>query len=171
MTISKLLSRTGLFMMGVAMVLTAVRCSNEVYAQNNSESEALITRAVETQNYVFKAQTAMPSAGRTRQLNTDYDLRISKDSVAAWLPYFGRAYQAPLDPTKGGIQFTSTNFDYSTSPRNDGWEITIKPKDTRDVQELFLTVFKNGSATLRVSSISRQPISFGGVVTTKARAL
>jgi hypothetical protein len=168
MNISKLLSRTGLFMMGVAMVLTAVRCSNEVYAQNNTESEALIARAVETQNYVFKAQQAIPSAGRTRQLNTDYDLRVSKDSVASWLPYFGRAYQAPLDPTKGGIQFTSTDFDYSTSPRNDGWEITIKPKDTRDVQELFLTVFKNGSATLRVSSISRQPISFGGVVTSKA---
>lgn len=171
MNISKLLSRTGFFMMGVAMVLTAVRCSNEVYAQNNSESEALISRAVETQNYVFKAQQAMPSAGRTRQLNTDYDLRVSKDSVASWLPYFGRAYQAPMDPTKGGIQFTSTDFDYSTNPRNDGWEITIKPKDTRDVQELFLTVFKNGSATLRVSSISRQPISFGGVVTSKAPGL
>lgn len=171
MNISKLLSRTGFFTMGVAMVLTTVRCSNEVYAQNSSESEALISRAVETQNYVFKAQQAMPSAGRTRQLNTDYDLRVSKDSVASWLPYFGRAYQAPLDPTKGGIQFTSTDFDYSTSPRNDGWEITIKPKDTRDVQELFLTVFKNGSATLRVSSISRQPISFGGVVTSKAPRL
>lgn len=142
MNISKLLSRTVFFTMGVAMVLTAVRCSNEVYAQNNSESEALISRAVETQNYVFKARQAMPSAGRTRQLNTDYDLRVSKDSVASWLPYFGRAYQAPLDPTKGGIQFTSTDFDYSTSPRNDGWEITIKPKDTRDVQELFLTVLK-----------------------------
>ena len=166
MTISKLLSRTVLFMMGVAMVLTAVRCSNEVYAQNSPESEALISRAVETQSYVFKAQTVMPSSGRTRQLNTDYDLRVSKDSVASWLPYFGRAYQAPLDPTKGGIQFNSTDFEYNTSQRNDGWEITIKPKDTRDVQELFLTVFKNGSATLRVSSISRQPISFGGIVTT-----
>lgn len=168
MNISKLLSRTVLIMMGVAMVLTAVRCSNEVYAQNSSENEALISRAVETQNYVFKAQQVMPATGRTRQLNTDYDMRVSKDSVSSWLPYFGRAYQAPLDPTKGGIQFTSTEFEYSTSQRNDGWEITIKPKDTRDVQELFLTVFKNGSATLRVSSISRQPISFGGVVTSKA---
>ena len=103
MNISKLLSRTGLFIMGVAMVLTAVRCSNEVYAQNNTESEALVARAIETQNYVFKARQAMPSAGRTRQLNTDYDLRVSKDSVASWLPYFGRAYQAPLDPTKESL--------------------------------------------------------------------
>jgi Domain of unknown function (DUF4251) len=168
MNISKLISRWGLFMAGVVMVLTAARCSNEVYAQNNSESEALISRAVETQNYIFKAQQAMPTSGRTRQLNTDYDLRVSKDSVASWLPYFGRAYQAPLDPTKGGFQFTSTDFEYSTNQRNDGWEITIKPKDTRDVQELFLTVFKNGSANLRVSSISRQPISFGGVVVSKS---
>lgn len=167
MNSSKLISRMGLFAAGVVMALTAARCSNEVYAQNSQESEALISRIVETQNYVFRAQQVMPAAGRTRQLNTDYDLRVSRDSVASWLPYFGRAFRAPMDPTKGGIQFTSTDFEYATNQRNDGWEITIKPKDTRDVQELFLTVFKNGNATLRVSSISRQPISFSGIVTGK----
>ena len=164
MNISKLLSRTALFLVGAAIVLTAVRCSNEVYAQNNTEKEETVSRIVAEQNFIFKAQTVMPTSGRTRQLTSEYDLRVSKDSVSSWLPYFGRAYRAPMDPSKGGIQFTSTDFDYSTSQRNDGWEITIKPKDTRDVQELFLTVFKNGSANLRVSSISRQPISFGGTV-------
>lgn len=166
---SNLLSRVFFFFLGITIMFTAVRCSNEVYAQNKTEDENTVTRIVNEQAYTFKAQTVMPTTGRTRQLNSNYDLTVSKDSVASWLPYFGRAYQAPLDPTKGGIQFTSTDFDYTTAQRNDGWDITIKPKDTRDVQEVFLTVFKNGSATLRVSSISRQPISFGGVVTEKGR--
>ena len=169
MNISKLLTRTGFFMLGAAIVLTAARCSSGVYAQNDTVDEATTTRIIGEQHYVFKAQQVMPTSGRTRQLTSDYDLTVTKDSVIAWLPYFGRAYSPPLDPTKGGIQFTSTDFEYATNQRNDGWEITIKPKDTRDVQEMFLTVFKNGSATLRVSSISRQPISFGGFVTERKK--
>jgi hypothetical protein len=164
---SNLFSRLAFFVVTISIALTAAHCSNEVYAQNSDEN--VVSRFVNDQRYTFRAQTVMPTTGRTRQLNTDYDLTVSKDSVASWLPYFGRAYSAPVDPTKGGIQFTSTDFEYSTNQRNDGWEITIKPKDTRDVQELFLTIFKNGSANLRVSSISRQPISFGGVVTEKRK--
>lgn len=164
---SSLFSGVVYFFLGVFIVLTAVRCSNEVYAQNKTEDEAAISRIVSEQNYIFKAQSVMPTTGRTRQLSDNYDVSISKDSVASWLPYFGRAYSAPMDPTKGGIQFTSTDFEYSSAQRNDGWDITIKPKDTRDVQQLFFTIFKNGTATLRVSSISRQPISFGGHITGK----
>ena len=169
MNLSKKFSGLVIFLLAGVISLTAVRCSNEVYAQNKTEDEATVTRIINEQKFVFNAQTVMPSSGRTRQLTSNYDLTISKDSVASWLPYFGRAFQAPMDPTKGGIQFTSTDFDYTPAQRNDGWDITIKPKDTRDVQELYLTVFKNGNATLRVSSISRQPISFGGVITEKSK--
>jgi hypothetical protein len=164
---SKLFSGLVLSLLGLAVMMLMARCSNGVYAQNKLEDEASVTRAVEEQRYVFRAQTMMPSSGRMRNLTSNYDLTVTKDSVSSWLPYFGRAYSAPLDPTKGGIQFISTKFDYTTSPINDGWEITIKPKDTRDVQELFLTIYKNGNANLRVTSISRQPISFGGFVAAK----
>jgi hypothetical protein len=169
MNISKLLSRIGLLLSGAAIMLTAAHCSNEAQAQRGKNDQVTVSKIVSEQNFVFKAQTVMPTTGRTRNLTSDYDLRISKDSVVSWLPYFGRAYQAPLDPTKGGIEFTSGDFAYASSQRNDGWEITIKPKDTRDVQELFLTIFKNGNANLRVSSISRQPISFSGVVVEKGK--
>jgi hypothetical protein len=166
---STFFSRLVFLFLGISIMFTTVHCSNEVYAQNKTDDEATVSRIVTEQNFTFKAQTVMPTTGRTRQLTSNYDFTVAKDSVSSWLPYFGRAFQAPLDPSKGGIQFTSTDFDYSTGQRNDGWEITIKPKDTRDVQQVFLTVFKNGTATLRVSSISRQPISFGGFITERGR--
>ena len=169
MNMSKLFSGLAFSAIGLAVMITMARCSNEVYAQNQIEDEATVTRLVNDQQYTFRAQTVMPTTGRTRNLTSTYDLTVTKDSVWSWLPYFGRAYSAPLDPTKGGIQFISTDFSYTTSQRNDGWEITIKPNDTRDVQEMFLTIFKNGTATLRVSSISRQPISFGGIIAEKRR--
>lgn len=169
MNIDKLLSRSTLFLAGAVMILLSTRCSNEVYAQNG-ESEAVVTRILNDQRYIFKAQQVMPSSGRSRNISSsNYDLTVTKDSVSAWLPYFGRTYSAPVDPTKGGFQFVSTDFDYNVTQNNESWDITIKPKDTRDVQELYLTVFKNGNSTLRVSSISRQPISFSGVLSEKLK--
>lgn len=138
-------------------------------AQNKKEKKAAaITNMVEARNYVFKAQTALPSSGNTRQLTYDFDLRISKDTVISDLPYFGRAYAAPINPAESPLHFTSTTFDYAVADRKKGgWDITITPKDAQDPKKLTLTVFDNGSASLTVTSYNRQPISFNGYVTSK----
>jgi hypothetical protein len=126
---------------------------------------AAIKNRVESQNYVFKAQTVMPMSGRTRQLTSDYDLKVTKESIVSDLPYFGRAYSAPIDPTKGGIEFTSKDFDYTLTPnKKDGWTALIKPKDYRDVQQMTLNISSTGYATLQVTSTNRQPISFNGII-------
>ncbi|HYE55276.1 MAG TPA: DUF4251 domain-containing protein [Chitinophagaceae bacterium] len=124
-----------------------------------------IKNVIDSKNYVFTAQSATPIGGRYRQLTSDYDLRIVGDSVVAFLPYFGRAFSAPMDPSRGGIQFTSTDFGYEqTDRRKGGWIISIKPKDVQDVRELTLSVTESGRATLQVLSNSRQSISFNGYV-------
>ncbi|HEX6193693.1 MAG TPA: DUF4251 domain-containing protein, partial [Chitinophagaceae bacterium] len=68
-------------------------------------------RIVDAKNYVFKAQSVTPSRGSLRQLTSDYDLTVAGDSLIAYLPYFGRAYSAPID-SEGGIKFTSAKSDY-----------------------------------------------------------
>ena len=103
--------------------------------------------------------------GRTIQLTSDYTLTVRGDTVIAFLPYFGRAYTAPLDPAKGGIDFTSTNFDYKAKQRKKGnWEINIKPKDADDVRQLYLSFSASGFGNLQVTSLNRQTISFNGHV-------
>jgi hypothetical protein len=139
-------------------------------AQSNAEDkkaakQAAIKNMVEGQNYVFQAQQALPLGGRTRQLTTEYDLKVTKESITSYLPYFGRAYTAPIDPTKGGIQFTSKDFDYTLTPnKKDGWTAVIKPKDNRDVQQMTLNISSEGYTSLQVTSVNRQPISFSGIV-------
>ena len=134
-------------------------------ADKKSAKLAAIKDMVESQNYVFKAQTAMPMSGPTRQLTTDFDLKVTKQSIISYLPYFGRAYTAPMDPSKGGIQFTSKDFDYTLTPgKKDGWSVLVKPKDYRDVQQMTLSISSTGYATVQVTSTSRQPISFNGVI-------
>jgi hypothetical protein len=137
-----------------------------------TEKQAAKKDAVKTMinavNYVFKANFANPQRGGTKQLTSDYDLRVTKDTIIAYLPYYGRAYVGTLDPNEGGIKFTSTKFDYKvTEGKKGNWDIVIKPKDTNiskmsSVQQLRLSVSSGGYASLNVTSTNRDPISFTG---------
>ena len=123
---------------------------------------------VDSQQYVFIAQTVHPMNGRTRHLNSVYELKVSKDTITSFLPYFGRAFSTVPFPTEGGIKFTSTNFEYNTEIKEDKqWDITIKPKDAPGIQQVNLTIFSNGSASAQVTSNNRQSISYQGYIDRK----
>jgi uncharacterized protein DUF4251 len=125
-----------------------------------------VKNLVDSGEFIFHAQTAMPSSGPTKQLTSEYDVRLSKNAFVSHLPYFGRAYSAPYGSGNGGFNFTSKDFAYSSKTRKKGgWEISIKPKDVTDVREFLLTVSESGHGTLRAMSNNRQPISFTGYVT------
>jgi hypothetical protein len=125
---------------------------------------AKVRAMVEAKNFVFKADYVNPQTGRSRSLTSEYDLTIKPGEVISYLPYFGRAYSAPIN-SEGGIKFTSTDFNYKLLKQKEhSWDISIKPKDANDVQELFLTVFDNGTGSLRVNSLNRQSISFRGYI-------
>lgn len=133
--------------------------------QAQEDNKTSMTRAVETKNFIFKAETVTPQRGRMRQLTPEYDLTIRPDSVIAFLPYFGRAFTATVGPVDGGIKFTSTDFNYSSvKKKKNRWEITIIPKDGSDVRSLNLTVFDNGRASLQVINNNRDGISYNGYI-------
>ena len=120
---------------------------------------------IESSNYTFSPQTALPVGGKSINLNYSYSLKVSKDTISAYLPYFGRAYSAPMSPDDSGIKFTSTNFDYTVSGKNKGmWNVTIRTKDTPRKFNLILRIGDTGYATLTVNENNRQPVSFYGKI-------
>ena len=123
-----------------------------------------IKNDVDGKHYTFSANTATPLRGSTIQLTSEYDLRITPDSVISFLPYCGRAYMdVPYNPTDGGVKFSSTKFDYKVSQKKKGgWEITINPKDVKNLERLVLNISSDGYASLSVTSTNRDPISFYG---------
>ena len=134
-----------------------------LHAQNTDA--AAVKQMVESKNYVFHAQQAIPQTGTTRILDASYDFTVAGDSVNSYLPYFGRAYVAPIDPTEGGIKFATREFAYQQTIGKKSWQITILPKDQADVRQLNLQIFDNGNASLQVLFTSRSPISFQGYIT------
>ena len=133
-------------------------------ARAQDQKDSSFQQMIEAKSFIFKAQSALPLRGSTRQLTSEYDLKLLGDSVVSYLPYFGRAYSAPMNPNEGGIQFTSTDFNYSVKKKKKGWDVTILPKDTKDVRELFLSISTGGYASLRAISNNRDAISYNGIV-------
>ncbi len=135
-----------------------------VFDVHSQEKDTAINRQVlESQNYIFTAESVYPLRGTNRQLTSEYDVVVSKDTVISYLPYFGRVTSAPLNPDDAAIKFTSVDFSYSLQKnKKRNWSVTIRPKDARGIEELFFTVFDNGTAILLVKSSQREPITFHG---------
>ena len=119
---------------------------------------------IENQTFVFIPTTANPMGGKSIHLTPDYELRITKDSIVSYMPYFGRAYSAPYG-SDGGIKFLSKKFDYTLHQKTKHkWEIEIETKDTSNQYKIYLTVFQSGNASLSVNDPNRQTITFLGNV-------
>ena len=126
-----------------------------------------IRALIETQHYSFKAQTASPLGAATKQLTSGYELKVRKDTLDAYLPYYGRAYQATIGSLEeGSIRFKTTDFKYISLRRGKkaAGTFTISPKNAGDTRQLFLTISVDGYTTLQVNSNNKQSISFYGYI-------
>ena len=139
----------------------ALSANLKIFAQDNSA----IKNMVESRRFVFLANSATPVKSGIKQLNADYTLKITPDTIISNLPYYGEVTQPLATSSDGGIKFTSTDFDYKIENRKKGgWEISILIKDVRYDPRMDITIFENGSSSVRVNSSDRQPISYDGEI-------
>lgn len=133
---------------------------------NDSQIKTRIDSLARIPKINFKANQAIPTSFKPVTLTYGYNVRITKDTVECYLPYYGRAYTSSyenMDDT--GIKFVSTNFDYKMELQKKGaYNITIKPRDSRKKYILYLTVESSGYGSLQVTDPDRQPISFYGTI-------
>jgi len=157
---------------GILAFLMLLALSSTVNAQEKKSKRELwqeraekVQKMVEAQDYRFVAQHALPMSMRSVYLTSEYDLRVSKDTISAFLPYFGRAYVAPMNPSEGGIKFESRNFTYRLeNAKKGGWIAYMNIKDSQRRVEMILNITESGSANLSVNDDTRQNISFNGYV-------
>ncbi|HVW95005.1 MAG TPA: DUF4251 domain-containing protein [Mucilaginibacter sp.] len=144
----------------------AVRAQSQKPDAKTEKVKALL----DERNFIFEATYVIPQTGISKSLTYGYDMTVSKDTVTAYLPYYGRVTLPPVDPTDGGVKFTTISFDYKTIPKKKGYEILITPKDimeqsgSKDVRYVRINVSLNGYATLQVISNNRDPISYNGTI-------
>jgi hypothetical protein len=139
-------------------------CSSSRPANTASTEET--KQAIVSDQWTFVAQSAIPQGGRSRMLTTRYEMRVSKDTIIAYLPYFGRSFSGAGAMTNPNpLDFKSVDFSINREEKNKGgWRVTVKPKDINSIQSMLFELYENGSANLNVTLTDRTPISFVGTV-------
>ena len=133
---------------------------NNIKAQDSS-----IKNSIQNKQFTFRPNNMIPASGRLRVLDYGYSLQVKNDSLIVNLPYFGKAYTAPINTSDVGYNFTSTDFSYSISPlKKDRYNITIKINDRVYNPTFVFTVFNNCRASLLVNSSDKQQISYNGLI-------
>jgi len=123
---------------------------------------AKIESKVQSGAYEITVNQVSPMSGRSRYLTPSYSVRISGDSAYVYLPYFGRAYSAPLNGD-GGIKVSTTMDNYTIDiKKGKGYSISFKAKGTNDTYQFSISVWTNGKASINVTCNNRQPISYLG---------
>ncbi|MDD4777389.1 MAG: DUF4251 domain-containing protein [Fermentimonas sp.] len=144
-------------------------CGSTQTAAERAQLAAEIEDAVEMSDFTFEATYAYPTGFKSIYLSPYYEVKVSADTVKAYLPYYGRAYTAPIDPREGGYNFTSTDFVYEviSGKRAGNWLVNIIINDL-DRQVVFnFDIYENGTGRLSVNDVNRQAISYHGNIKTE----
>ncbi len=169
----------------IVLSMALVAFTMQLFAQTNKETTVKI---IGEKDYTFVANSAIPMSnmdvsqilsrmpgsqggGMINLTGSQYDFKVTKDSVVAYLPYYGRSFSPPLNPNEGGIKFTSKDFSYNeTKNKRGNYTIQINTKDLkRENFRLTLSITPNGYATLIASGYNKQPITFNGYLSESKR--
>ena len=143
------------------LIGTSVQSSNKDKEAKANEIKEL----VESQQFRFIAQTAIPRAGSSINLTSYYDFQIDSMEVSSWLPFYGRAYQVEYGGD-GGIKFeeTARTLEIELNKKKKSYQVSIEVDTKKDNYKINMSVGLSGYASLDVISTYKQGISFYGIV-------
>lgn len=124
--------------------------------------EISIRKLIDTGKYCIVVDRVLPLYGISRELTSDYFIKIGNDSIESRLPYFGRAYNIPYGGGNG-LMFNAVINDYTANYRKKGRiEIKLVTRSDEDKFTFRITIFPNASVSVNVNSTNRQTISYQG---------
>jgi hypothetical protein len=156
------------FLLVVLLVVLNVNAQNtdkksrkEMKAEKAAQQKELIKKIIESKSYKFIAEQAVPSRGRSISI-TRYNVEFKGDTVISYLPYYGRAYTANIGSSSSPYDFTAVAEDYTESETKKGYKVEFRIRQGAESISYNFEIFPGGSATLIVTSSSRQPITYYG---------
>lgn len=149
----------------IIFLLMLTIATMDSYAQKKKKSiefEPVIKEMIEAKSYTIRVNTAFPNGWRSISLDSRYSLQVKGDSVYCNMPYFGRAYRLPYGGGEGLI-FDGLSSDYTIKDGKKGSkEIKFAVRTMEDMYNFILTIFPNGSSSVKVFSNNKQSIDFSG---------
>lgn len=158
------MKKLSFFVLSLAACLWFASCvSQEERAAQLAEQVKKVTTALSTRKYTIDVRRMTTSKGYSKSVS-GYSLTVRNDSLISSLPYVGRAFNAPYGGGVG-LSFSVPISSYNETTKKNGLrEINIKVRNDEDSYSYRLQIFDNGSASIDVQPVQRDPISFSGDV-------
>jgi hypothetical protein len=153
------------------VILCLVLAPSMIWAQGKKERDRLAfeqtKKLVESQNFTFEANRALPISGSSVSLITnDNYLRINGDEVEAYLPYFGEGRVSVSYTGDGAIAFKGPPLAYMVRYNDRKNKITVQfdAMGKSEKHGMILDINAYGFTDLIVKSINRTTISYYGKI-------
>lgn len=138
------------------------KSKKEIRAEKEAKKIEETKALVESKMFVFDARNANPMRGRSMTLTSEYDVRITKDSIYSYLPYFGVAYSASYGGSDSPMIFDKPFETCTLEKTKKGYTVEVDVKNGNDKLDFSFYISENGTTTLSVSSTNRQAITYYG---------
>ncbi|MCJ7468530.1 MAG: DUF4251 domain-containing protein [Maribacter sp.] len=155
------------------ILILLVFCIHVLAAQTRKEKA---TKAYETTkalvtsgNFMFDADRANPVSGSSISMTTNANyLKIMKDSVSAYLPYFGTVTSSLGYSGEGAIQFDTHPANYKAQFNDAKRNITVEFSafGKSELFDVILEISGSQYANLLVNTMSRSSIRYYGKIST-----
>jgi hypothetical protein len=130
------------------------------------ELQKLIENLIDSKQFVFIANRALPMGGASIDLTTNSNyVKFNPDYIDSYMPFFGEAYSVDYN-VDTGVKFEGKPemFTIKRLKKNRGYDILTKVSLVRDTYDLRLEVGLEGNSTLTISSFNRSTISYNGQI-------
>lgn len=150
------------------LVLVVVSCS--ISNMTREEKRALELKTAQMvndslTNRTFKVDITYvnPTRMPARNLEYGYYIHVFKDSIDAYIPFFGVAYRAEYGTSDDGLKYKGPISKYDVLRlKKDMQQVNILVKKHFDEILYQIDMFENGKATIFVRSLNREGIHFNG---------
>ncbi len=147
----------------LVLISALISCSTVKKSTASTDKYKWIVQKVDSGNYKIEVDIAYPLSGQPVNLTSLYSLKVRNDSVFSYLPYFGRAYVAPMDPMRGGFIFELPLKNYSKEySSKKGYQIHFEAKDMEDNYIFNVEISPEGYSSIGVTCYKRSFIRFSG---------
>jgi len=134
--------------------------------ETKARKQLEMAQLIEKGHFRFVAQSAHSDLGVFNNLTPNYDMVFDSLKIKAYLPYYGRAFQAKYGDTSGGVKFdlVATKLEKKYNERKQLYTVSAELKDSDEQYTINLTAGLNGFADLTINFVNRQWISYYGTI-------
>lgn len=155
-----------LVIVGMVMLsLFGMTAQKMTKAERKAKIAEQVNKNINSNSFRIDVNQALPMSAQMITLTSTYYLEIKGDTIISELPYFGRAYTAPMNLSGGGLSFKEVAKSIKkTNNGKKGWMIDVEVKAPEDYYRYSIVVFSNGESAVNLTSNNRSFISYRGTM-------